>query len=424
MPPRSDSGGGAARAAGLLRWPLALLATGVAGGVVGFAVATLLHFVQHLAYGYGALASESFLQGVTQSSPLRRVAVLCLCGIVAGAGWWAVYRWCQPLRGIARAVRAEAWLPPFATTCHALLQVITVALGSPLGREVAPRELAAMLAGVLARRLALPAAHARLLVACGAGAGLAAVYNVPLAGAVFVLEALLATAGWRAVLAALTTSCLAALVARAGLGNHPQYLVPHYPVTPALLAWAALAGPLLGALGTVFARWTAAARRRAAAGWWLPLLCVLNFACIGLVATRFPALLGNGKGPAQVGFDGAFGATAALALLGLRALFTLTSLRAGAQGGLLTPALAIGALLSIVLGEGWSLAWPGTAPGAFALVGGAAFLGATMRAPLTAAVLIAEFTRPGGALLLPVALGVCGAWLGAAGMRRLQAAAA
>ncbi|WP_454725209.1 MULTISPECIES: chloride channel protein [Cupriavidus] len=423
MPPRTD-GGGPARAAGLPRWPLALLATGVAGGLVGLAVATLLHLVQHLAYGYGALASESFLQGVTQAAPLRRVAVLCLCGIVAGTGWWAVYRWCQPLRSIARAVQAEAWLPPVATACHALLQVVTVALGSPLGREVAPRELAAMLAGALARRLDLPAVDARMLVACGAGAGLAAVYNVPLAGAVFVLEALLATAGRRAVLAALSTSCIAALVARAGLGNHPQYLVPHYAVTPALLAWTALAGPLLGVLGTVFTRWTSAARRHAATGGWLPLLCVLNFACIGLVATRFPALLGNGKGPAQVGFDGAFGAAAALGLLGLRALFTLTSLRAGAQGGLLTPALAIGALLSVALGEAWSLAWPGTPPGAFALAGGAAFLGTTMRAPLTAAVLIAEFTRPGSAFLLPLALGVCGAWLGAACMRRWRVAGA
>ncbi|WP_420992132.1 chloride channel protein [Cupriavidus sp. 30B13] len=423
MPPPTE-GRGMARAAALLRWPLALLATGVAGGLVGLGVATLLHLIQHLAYGYGALASESFLEGVTQSSALRRVAALCACGVVAGAGWWAVYRWCQPLRSIARAVQVEAWMPPLATTCHALLQVVTVALGSPLGREVAPRELAAMLAGVLARRLGLPAADARILVACGAGAGLAAVYNVPLAGAVFVLEALLATAGWRALLAALSTSCIAALVARAGLGNHPQYLVPHYPVTPALLAWAALAGPLLGALGTVFTRWTSAARKHAATGYWLPLLCVLNFAVIGLVATHVPALLGNGKGPALVGFDGAFGVQAALWLLGLRALFTLTSLRAGAQGGLLTPALAIGALLASVLGEAWSLAWPGTAPGAFALVGAAAFLGSTMRAPLTAAVLIVEFTRPDGAFLLPVALGVCGAWLGAACVRRVQAARA
>ncbi|RAB79394.1 chloride channel protein, partial [Burkholderia multivorans] len=138
------------------------------------------------AYGYGAahlVGTESFLTGVTDADPLRRVAAMIVCGIVAGGGWWALYRYGQPLVGIRRAVQAaDPRMPLVSTTMHALLQIVTVALGSPLGREVAPREIGALIAGRLAHRAGLTRDDCRLMVACGAGAGLAAVYNVPLGG--------------------------------------------------------------------------------------------------------------------------------------------------------------------------------------------------------------------------------------------------
>ena len=88
---------------------------------------------------------------MTGADPLRRLAVLVVCGIVAGGGWWALYRYGRPLVSIRRAVRAaDPRMPVVSTTVHALLQIVTVALGSPLGREVAPREIGSLLAGRLA----------------------------------------------------------------------------------------------------------------------------------------------------------------------------------------------------------------------------------------------------------------------------------
>ncbi len=84
-------------------------------------------------------------------------------------------------------------MPILTTAVHAVLQILTVALGSPLGREVAPREIGAIFAGWLAHRAGLSVREQQVMVACGAGAGLAAVYNVPLGGALFVLEVLLGT---------------------------------------------------------------------------------------------------------------------------------------------------------------------------------------------------------------------------------------
>ncbi|CAG9241042.1 Chloride channel protein [Burkholderia diffusa] len=386
--------------------------TGVGAGVGGMLLALLLHAIQHVAYGYSlahVVGTESFLTGVTGAEPLRRLAVLVVCGLVAGGGWWALYRFGQPLVSIRRAVRAADPRMPFvSTTVHALLQIVTVALGSPLGREVAPREIGSLLAGRLAHRAGLTPADCRLMVACGAGAGLAAVYNVPLGGAVFVLEVLLGTFELRALVVAVVTSAIAAAVAWIGLGNEHQYTVPAFALSAPLVAWSIVCGPLFGFAAYGFVRLTTRARADAPKGRLLPVLALVNFAVIGVLAMWFPELLGNGKGPASLGFDGTLTIGVAATLLVLKVLIEAGSLRAGAEGGLLTPGLANGALLGVVLGGVWSLAWPGASIGGCALIGATAFLAASMQMPITAVVLLLEFTRVNHDSLVPMLLAVAG----------------
>jgi H+/Cl- antiporter ClcA len=300
-------------------------------------------------------------------------------------------------------------MPPKTTLAHALLQIITVALGSPLGREVAPREVGALVASWLSQRARLTPEMHRLIVACGAGAGLAAVYNVPLGGAVFVLEVLVGAFSWPAAVIALATSAIGAAVAWIGLGAELQYVVPHFVLSPALIAWAVVCGPVFGVAGYGFTRLTGAARATAARGWRLPVLSLINFTLIGGLAMLLPQILGNGKDPAQLGFDSELAIGLAAPLLLVKVLITTSSLRAGAEGGLLTPGLANGALLAIILGSAWSLVWPGVPLGAFAIIGAAAFLAASMSMPLTAIVLVAEFTRIEHDFLVPIILAVVGA---------------
>ncbi len=386
--------------------------TGIGAGFGGMLLALLLHAIQHVAYGYSlshVVGTQSFLAGVTQADPLRRLAVLVVCGLVAGGGWWALYRYGRPLVSIRRAVRAADPRMPFvSTTVHALLQIVTVALGSPLGREVAPREIGSLLAGQLAHRAGLTSADCRLMVACGAGAGLAAVYNVPLGGAVFVLEVLLGTFELRALVVAVVTSAIAAAVAWIGLGNEHQYTVPAFVLSTPLVAWSIVCGPLFGFAAYGFVRLTTRARADAPKGRLLPVLALVNFAVIGVLAMRFPQLLGNGKGPASLGFDGTLTIGVAATLLVLKVLIEAGSLRAGAEGGLLTPGLANGALLGVVLGGLWGLVWPGASIGGCALIGATAFLAASMQMPITAVVLLLEFTRVNHDSLVPMLLALAG----------------
>ena len=386
--------------------------TGIGAGLGGMLLALLLHAIQHLAYGYGiahVIGSESFLSGVTGAEPLRRLAVPTVCGIVAGGGWWALYRYGRPLVSIRRAVRAADPRMPFvSTTVHALLQIVTVALGSPLGREVAPREIGSLLAGRFAHAARLTPDDCRLMVACGAGAGLAAVYNVPLGGAIFVLEVLLGTFEMRALIVAVVTSAIAAIVAWLGLGNEHQYTVPAFVLSTPLVAWSIVCGPLFGFAAYGFVRLTTRARANAPKDWRLPVFALLNFAVIGVLSMGFPQLLGNGKGPASLGFDGTLTIGLAAVLLVLKVLIEAGSLRAGAEGGLLTPGLANGALLGVVLGGLWSIVWPGASLGGCALIGATAFLAASMQMPITAVVLLLEFTRANHDCLVPMLLAVAG----------------
>lgn len=375
--------------------------TGLAAGASGLALSLILHLIQHLAYGYSPqaiISEESFLEGVSGAAPLRRVAALLVCGLVAGAGWWAVYRFGGKLVSVKKAAEPDGPAMPIPTTAaHALLQIITVALGSPLGREVAPREFGAMLAGWISRRLGLDAEERRLLVACGAGAGLAAVYNVPLGGAVFVLEVLLRTTAPRAVISAFATCAIATVVPWIGLGDQTLYHLGTYRISAALVVWALPAGAIIGVAAHYFTHGAAWARRHAPRDARLLPWCLAVFGAIGVAAAFFPALPGNGKGPLQLGFSGDLSLQLALALLVLKLLSTLGSLRAGAEGGLLTPGLTLGALIAVALGQ-----VTGLPTGACAIVGATAFLAVSMRMPITAILLMMEFTRAGHDFLIPI----------------------
>ncbi|NUY02447.1 chloride channel protein [Paraburkholderia youngii] len=386
--------------------------TGVGAGLSGMFLALLLHAVQHLAYGYSlgrVISTESFLSGVSAASYSRRLMAFALCGAVAGFGWWALYRWGRPLVSIREAVRSEdPRMPASSTLAHALLQIITVALGSPLGREVAPREVGALWSGWIAQRAGLSVTDQRVMVACGAGAGLAAVYNVPLGGALFVLEVLLGTFEWRVSVLALFTSALAAVTAWIGLGNEHQYAVPQLVLSAPLFVWSLVCGPFFGLAAWCFVRLTGQARARAPKDARLPICASLNFMLIGVLVLLYPQLAGNGKGAAGLSFDSDLTIGLAATLLVLKVAIEVSSLRAGAEGGLLTPGLTNGALLAVVLGGLWNIIWPGTSSGEFAVVGAGAFLAASMQMPLTAIVLMVEFTRAGHDMLVPMLLSTTG----------------
>jgi H+/Cl- antiporter ClcA len=263
----------------------------------------------------------------------------------------------------------------------------------------------------LSDRVRLSDAERRLLVACGAGAGLAAAYGVPLGGALFALEVLRGALALRFVLPAMVTTLVATGVSWGFLPDAPIYAIPAYAGSLSSTVWALLAGPMIGLVSVAYVRCVAWADRHRPEGWRKVLAPVLALGLLGAASIRFPQLLGNGRDIAELAFTGQVEPRLLVVLLVLRPAATLLCLGSGAPGGLFTPSLAAGAMLGGVLGLPWEWLWPGVPPGLFALLGAAAMLAATTQGPISTIVLMMELTGYARAAIVPLLLAIATATL-------------
>ena len=395
---------------GAARFWLAVLVTGVGTGVSAAALTWLLEAVQHLLWpGSGT----TLLEAAAHAGAWRHVLVLLGAGVLTGIGQIVLVRLSS---GNGIDITEAIWfsagrLPVVRTLGSAVLSVIVVGMGVSLGREGAPKQAGAVIANAASDTWHLSDEQRRLLVACGAGAGMAAAYGVPLGGALFALEVLRGALSLRMVLPALLTALIATAVSWVALPDAPTYLIPAYLNSTSVTIWALLAGPVAGVVSVVYVKMIAFADRNKPQGWRRLLAPSLALGALGVVSIKFPQLLGNGKDIAQLAFVGQVAPALLLSLLFLKPLATVLCMGSGAPGGLFTPSLALGALLGAVLGHAWSWLWPGVPPGLFAVIGAAAVLAATTQGPISAVVLIMELTGRDRSFIVPLLLAVATATL-------------
>jgi chloride channel protein, CIC family len=382
-------------------WLMVLL-TGIAAGLFGDLMMLILFSIQHAAFGYHTGSLEA---GVERSSDLRRLLVLLIAGVFGGVAWFLLRRYTRGEKSeLDDVVWGEGQRLSFRRSLGtSLISEIVIGMGASIGRENAPKLMGGASASILASWARLTPAQRRLLMACGGGAGLAAVYNVPLGGALFTAEVMLGNVSVPVVLPALACSWIATATAWLYLPDRATYVdIPDYRFTSTLMVWALLAGPLIGLIAVGYIRligWISYHQARGRIALFAP---AVAFGILGLIAFEYPQLLGNGKGMAHDAFLGVDGLTVLLALFALKPLVTAMCLGSGASGGLFTPTLSTGAVLGGAIGIVWSLAWPGSPSGAYALVGAAAMLGAAMQAPLAGLVLILELTHQGFSISIPM----------------------
>jgi CIC family chloride channel protein len=288
--------------------------------------------------------------------------------------------------------------------------LLAIGTGLALGREGPSVQMGASLAhlvGVVFRR---DWPDSRVLLAAGAGAGLATAFNAPIAGAVFVLEELLRRFDTRITITTLGASAGAIAVARVLLGEAPDFHVeplpsPGFGTVPISLALGLVAG-FLGVAYNYTLLGTLAAVERLRS-WPVELRAALIGAAVGLLAWVAPNLVGGGDAITQSVLAGSESFVMVALVFILRFGLGTLSYAAGTPGGLFAPMLVLGSQIGLLfgtLGKHW---FPSVAahPTAFAVVGMAAFFTAVVRAPVTGIVLVAEMTDS-FTLLLPM-LGAC-----------------
>ena len=418
----------------------------------------LLYGVEHVMLGY---VEGSELPGPFGVPAVRRAISVTIGLAVAGVIWYFLRNKTTKVPSVKKAVAGER-MPVWQTLVHVVLQIGIVGSGASIGREVAPRELGAMLAQRFCDLFHIEGADGidrRMVVAVAAGAGLGGVYNAPLAGMFFAVEILLVDVTLEKVAFGLGMSAIAAFVAASIKGHHTFYdITAMQPQsTPTLMLFAVLCGAACGVAGAWFRKGSQWAESHQSHDkhilWQMPLAGLVT----GLAAIVVPQVMGNGRAAAQLGFStfvpegsAAAGASQSASsaaaspwnllagggnvsgsastavnagfqlsqsniamLLGVlaltfvaKALVTLMTIRSGASGGVLQPGIALGSTLGAMLGLIWILLFPADSVTACALIGAAALLSASQQAPLMAMCLVMELTEAPSVFFMPVGLAV------------------
>ena len=392
------------------RIPALIAAVAIVGIAIGAAAGLLtlmLYQVERFALGYIENAHES---GPFNVPAIRRAISVTVGASIAAVIWWLLRTRTTTVPSVKKAV-GGALMPVWQTIVHVLLQIFIVGTGMSIGREVAPRELGAMFGQRFARWVRLGAKDTRMLVAITAAAGLAGVYNAPLAGTFFAVEILLADVTLETVTLAFACSAFASWVASLVKGTHTFYLIgkANGLFTPDYMVFALIAGLMLGVAGALFRRGSQWAEKNKPSGagilWMMPLAGLLT----GVVAIAVPQVMGNGRATAQLSFSSkADLAVIPVLLLSFvaKAIVTLMTIRSGASGGVLQPGIALGASGGAILGILWMQVFHTNSIGMYALLGACALLAASQQAPLMAICLVMELADAPINLFVPIGLAV------------------
>ncbi|MBV5244157.1 ClC family H(+)/Cl(-) exchange transporter [Mycolicibacterium sp. PAM1] len=277
--------------------------------------------------------------------------------------------------------------------------VLGIGSGLVLGREGPTVHMGAAIGAQAARRSCLSDGDVRLVQTALAGAGLAVAFNAPIAGVLFTLEEVTRSLRAPTVLATVAATVTAVLASRLILADQPDFDV-HAVVAPGL-AWLPLFvvfGVLTGLLGAAYNVVVVWSTDRVAAIPRVPteLKAAAIGAAVGALLWVAPLTVGDGDTLTQMILDGhGFVLLAAVGLLAARFFTGPMSYAAAVPGGLFAPLLAVGALWGYVFVTCLGAIAPESASALvipMALVGMAAFFGATVRAPLTGVVIVLEMT--------------------------------
>lgn len=288
-------------------------------------------------------------------------------------------------------------IPVRASIVRTIAAVFCYSSGQSVGREGPLVQLATACASFFGRLRRMSPARRRLLVACGAASGLAAAYHTPLSAAIFVSEIVIGTMAIETLGPLLLASFASTLTITAIEGSYPLYTFSaKIPASPWNFALFPLLGIVVG-LGSLV--WLHSLRRSRQLFSLVPIplwaRMTLGGLLVGLLAVWNPESVSNGAHMIQGLLDEKYPLQILALLLLLRFLGTNTAFGSGAQGGVFTPSLLIGASLGCLFAQIVQVIHPEApiSPAAFALAGMAGFLSSAAQAPLTAMLMLFELTQ-------------------------------
>lgn len=379
------------------------------GGGTGMGIVTF-HYLIHLIH---RLMLEDLMGQISDWGAWTLACVPTMGGLLIGFIRWRLQDLGPSMSSMIAATqdRKQAVSRQVRPVAKMVAAAISLGTGASLGPEGPSVEIGANFGMLLGQVLQVSRERHRLLLGAGAAAGLAAGFNAPIAGVFFALEVVLGTSfATSAVSVVLLAAVVSALIAQIGLGAQPAFSLPVYqvrsPLELPLYIGLGLLASLVSLAYTQAIQVAQACFRGKVAGFgWLgnriPRFVhpVMGGLCVGLVALLWPQILGIGYETVEAMLqDVDFSLQLLLILLVVKLVMTAISQGSGLVGGVFAPAMFLGASLGAAYGKILAALLSGSsvniaAPPAYAMVGMAAVLAGSVRAPLTAILLMFELTR-------------------------------
>jgi CIC family chloride channel protein len=399
----------------------AIMAAGalVIGGGTGLAAVGfryLIYGVTWLATGHNQFGQQGHAASAHLSflGPWFVLLVPIIGGLIYGP---LIYRYASEARGhgvpeVMLAVAENGGrIRPQVTVIKALASALCIGTGGSVGREGPIVQIGSALGSTFGRLTRAPSGGLRILVACGAAAGISATFNAPLTGVLFAFEIILRELSVAAALPVILASVSADMVGRAFLGSKPFLsglppgLAIHHDSTYLLILATGIAAGLVGVGFKAFLYWMEDLGDRLWAGrpeWARP---AVGGVLLGLLLLALPQMYGVGYPVMYRAVDGHYALMFVLVLLIGKVLASSLTLSIGGSGGIFAPSLFVGAMAGSLLGHGATHAFGSGVgePAMYALIAmGGVFAGAT-QSPLTAIATVLEMSGD-FSLALPVIL--------------------
>jgi len=370
---------------------------GVLSGLGAVGVRFLIRFFQELFFGG---------DGIALLEPLRhlpwwyKVLAPVVGGLIIGP---IIYFFAREAKGhgvpevMLATLLQGGKIRPRVAFIKAIVSALCIGSGGSVGREGPLVQIGASVGSSIGQAFNLSEKQVSTLVACGAASGIAAAFNAPIAGSLFAVEIILGDFGVAAFSPIVISSVMATIISHYFEGDFAAFHVPAYKLVSAfeLIPYAIL-GVIAGfvALGFI---WFLYFSENAADRWNFPewLKPAIGGAAIGIMALAIPNLLGVGYETINEALHGNLALWFLLLLIPAKVLATSLTLGSGGSGGVFAPSLFLGASTGGVIGILFHTYFPTLTadPGAYALVGMGAVVGAATQAPITAILIIFELTN-------------------------------
>lgn len=302
------------------------------------------------------------------------------------------------LLGVARVMERMSYHQGYLTLRGFFLQFVGAAVaiisGHSVGREGPHVYLGAASGSLLGQYLKLPNNCIRTLVGCGAAAAIAASFNTPLAGVIFALELVMMEYTLASFIPVMLAAASANAVSILVLGSEPAFQIPELHLGSLKeMPLVMLLGVVAGTLSALFVHLLQELSQRVRKWpfWWRTGCAGL---AVGVMATVVPEVMGIGYDTVNGTLLGEIGVSMLAVLLLFKLLATTASVGMGIPGGMIGPALFMGASLGSLFAQLANMALPGAAfdVGFYAVLGMGAMMGASLQAPLAALTAMVELT--------------------------------